>query len=81
MSRSTIKIILSPKMLAMFTLGFASGFPYYVVRDVLKLWLTDGTRLGLQPRTMRVDLNAEMRRRVEDLLGPGNFRVLINPPA
>ncbi|MDX1776207.1 MAG: AmpG family muropeptide MFS transporter [Desulfobulbales bacterium] len=41
MSRSTIKIILSPKMLAMFTLGFASGFPYYVVRDVLKLWLTD----------------------------------------
>ena len=41
MSGSTIKIILSPKMLAMFTLGFASGFPYYVVRDVLKLWLTD----------------------------------------
>ena len=41
MSRSTIKIILSPKMLAMFTLGFASGFPFYIVRDVLKLWLTD----------------------------------------
>jgi len=28
-------------MLAMFTLGFASGFPFYIVRDVLKLWLTD----------------------------------------
>ena len=41
MSKSTIKTILSFKMLAMFTLGFASGFPYYVVRDVLKLWLTD----------------------------------------
>ncbi|MBW2467293.1 MAG: AmpG family muropeptide MFS transporter [Deltaproteobacteria bacterium] len=41
MSRSTIKTILSWKMLAMFTLGFASGFPFYVVRDVLKLWLTD----------------------------------------
>jgi len=41
MSRSTIKTILSLKMLAMFTLGFASGFPFYVVRDVLKLWLTD----------------------------------------
>jgi PAT family beta-lactamase induction signal transducer AmpG len=41
MSRSTLKIILSPKMLAMFTLGFASGFPFYIVRDVLKLWLTD----------------------------------------
>ncbi|MGB6972431.1 MAG: AmpG family muropeptide MFS transporter [Desulfobulbales bacterium] len=25
----------------MFTLGFASGFPFYIVRDVLKLWLTD----------------------------------------
>jgi PAT family beta-lactamase induction signal transducer AmpG len=41
MSKSTIKTILSLKMLAMFTLGFASGFPFYVVRDVLKLWLTD----------------------------------------
>jgi PAT family beta-lactamase induction signal transducer AmpG len=41
MSRSTLKTIFSLKMLAMFTLGFASGFPFYVVRDVLKLWLTD----------------------------------------
>jgi len=41
MSRSTIKTIFSLKMLAMFALGFASGFPFYVVRDVLKLWLTD----------------------------------------
>ena len=41
MSRSTIKTIFSLKMLVMFTLGFASGFPFYVVRDVLKLWLTD----------------------------------------
>jgi PAT family beta-lactamase induction signal transducer AmpG len=41
MSRSTIKIILSPKMLAMFTLGFSSGFPFYVIREVLKAWLTD----------------------------------------
>ena len=47
----------------------------------IKLWLADGTKLGLQPRRMRVDLNAEMRRRVEDLLGPGNFRVLIHTPA
>jgi PAT family beta-lactamase induction signal transducer AmpG len=31
----------SLKMVAMFTLGFASGFPYYVVREVLKAWLTD----------------------------------------
>lgn len=41
MSRNTIKIIFSPKMLAMFTLGFSSGFPFYVIREVLKAWLTD----------------------------------------
>lgn len=41
MPRSTIKIIFSPKMLAMFTLGFSSGFPFYVIREVLKAWLTD----------------------------------------
>ena len=41
MPRSTIKIILSPKMLVMFALGFSSGFPFYVIREVLKAWLTD----------------------------------------
>ena len=41
MSRSTIKTILSVKMLVMFTLGFSSGFPFYVIREVLKAWLTD----------------------------------------
>ncbi|MGW8161032.1 MAG: MFS transporter, partial [Desulfobulbales bacterium] len=41
MSKSTIKIILSPKMLVMFALGFSSGFPFYVIREVLKAWLTD----------------------------------------
>jgi len=48
---NTLKTILSFKMLAMFTLGFASGFPYYVVREVLKAWLTDAnidlTTIGL----------------------------------
>jgi PAT family beta-lactamase induction signal transducer AmpG len=38
---NTLKTICSFKMLAMFTLGFSSGFPYYVVREVLKAWLTD----------------------------------------
>lgn len=41
MSSSTIKIIFSLKMLAMFALGFSSGFPFYVIREVLKAWLTD----------------------------------------
>jgi PAT family beta-lactamase induction signal transducer AmpG len=43
MSKSTIKTILSLKMLAMLALGFASGFPFYVVREVLKAWLTDAS--------------------------------------
>jgi PAT family beta-lactamase induction signal transducer AmpG len=41
MSKDTIKNILSLKMLVMLALGFASGFPFYVVREVLKAWLTD----------------------------------------
>jgi MFS transporter, PAT family, beta-lactamase induction signal transducer AmpG len=41
MSRNTIKILFSPKMLVMFALGFSSGFPFYVIREVLKAWLTD----------------------------------------
>ncbi len=28
-------------MLVMFILGFSSGFPFYVIREVLKAWLTD----------------------------------------
>ena len=28
-------------MLVMFALGFSSGFPFYVIREVLKAWLTD----------------------------------------
>ncbi len=39
--KNTLRTMFSFKMLAMFTLGFASGFPYYVVHEVLKAWLTD----------------------------------------
>lgn len=41
MSRQVLKTILSFKMLVMLFLGFSSGFPFYVVREVLKAWLTD----------------------------------------
>ncbi|MCF6290002.1 MAG: AmpG family muropeptide MFS transporter [Desulfobacterales bacterium] len=41
MSRQVFKTIFSWKMVAMFTLGFSSGFPFYVIREVLKAWLTD----------------------------------------
>jgi len=36
-----IKIMLSWKMLVMFFFGFSSGFPYYIIKDVLKFWMMD----------------------------------------
>ena len=39
------------KMLAMVFFGFSSGFPYYIIKDVLKLWMTESqvdlTTIGL----------------------------------
>ena len=37
----TIRVILSWKMLVMFFFGFSSGFPYYIIKDVLKFWMMD----------------------------------------
>ena len=48
---------------------------------LLLLELEDGTRVHLKSVGMRVELNPEMRRRIDDLLGPGNFRLLTAPPA
>ena len=39
--RSFWKALISWKMLVMLALGFISGFPFYVVKDVLKAWMTD----------------------------------------
>lgn len=39
--KETIKLLLSWKMLAMLAFGFSSGFPFYIVKDVLKAWMTD----------------------------------------
>ncbi len=43
--------IFSWKMAAMFFFGFSSGFPFYVIKDVLKLWMTESqvdlTTIGL----------------------------------
>ena len=33
--------MLSWKMLVMFFFGFSSGFPYYIIKDVLKFWMMD----------------------------------------
>jgi len=45
----------------------------------LALWLADGTRLYLKCDSMKVSIDPEMRRRVEELLGPGNFKLLGGP--
>lgn len=37
----TLKIMLSWKMAVMFFFGFSSGFPFYIIKDALKFWMTD----------------------------------------
>lgn len=47
----------------------------------LVVFLADGTRVGLACERPKVKIDDdEMRRRVDDLLGPGNFRLLANSP-
>ena len=47
----TLGIMFSWKMAVMFFFGFSSGFPFYIIKDVLKLWMTDAgvdiTTIGL----------------------------------
>lgn len=47
----TFSIMFSWKMAVMFFFGFSSGFPFYIIKDVLKLWMTDAgvdiTTIGL----------------------------------
>ena len=46
----------------------------------LVLCLADGNRAYLKCDRLRIDLNAEMRSRVDGLLGPGNVRLISAPP-
>jgi DNA polymerase-3 subunit alpha len=46
----------------------------------IRLWLADGAKVSLDPPRMRIELNPEMRRRVDELLGPGNFRLVVSRP-
>jgi len=46
----------------------------------LLLALSDGSRVVMKCEGMRVDLNAEMRTRIDALLGPGNVRLVAAPP-
>ncbi|HEY2894281.1 MAG TPA: OB-fold nucleic acid binding domain-containing protein, partial [Pirellulales bacterium] len=43
--------------------------------------LEDGSRVHLKSETMAVDLDPEMRSRIDALLGPGNFQLIAAPPA
>jgi len=47
----------------------------------LVLCLSDGSRVDCTCDEFRVAISAEMRSRVDDLLGPGNFRLLTAAPA
>jgi DNA polymerase-3 subunit alpha len=47
----------------------------------LVICMSDGSRAFLKSDGMRVDLNAEMRSRVDALLGPGNVRLIAAPAA
>ena len=46
----------------------------------LRLALADGTGVDLACDNRRVEPNMEMQRRVDELLGPGNFRLITEPP-
>ncbi len=50
-------------------------------RDLLLLFsLNDGSRVQLKSQRVKIDINAELRRRIEDLLGPGHLRSVVSPP-
>ena len=50
-------------------------------RDLqLILSLDDGSRVHLRSQKMQLDINPELKRRVEDLLGPGNYQLITTPP-
>ena len=48
-------------------------------RLTLLLYLADGWRVRLDCDDQGVELGPELRRRVDDLLGPGNFRLVSEP--
>ena len=50
-------------------------------RDLeLVLSLDDGSRVHLRSQSMQLEINAELRRRVDELLGPGYYQLITTPP-
>jgi DNA polymerase-3 subunit alpha len=46
----------------------------------LVLYLDGGTRVYMTAQRPRVEITSELRSRLEDLLGPGNLRLITTPP-
>ena len=46
----------------------------------LALVLETGARLYLKSHRVRIEITKELRDRLDDFLGPGNYQLLINPP-
>ncbi|MCA9187902.1 MAG: hypothetical protein KDA99_19880, partial [Planctomycetales bacterium] len=46
----------------------------------LVLQLADGSRVVMTSGKVRIDVNAEVRQRIDDLLGPGNLKILTATP-
>ncbi len=46
----------------------------------LVLYLDGGLRVYMQAHRVRVEITSELRSRLEDLLGPGNLRLITTPP-
>ena len=44
------------------------------------LTLKDGDNVLLRSDSIQINVNAEMRQRVDQLLGPGNFKLLTSAP-
>jgi len=74
----TIRVMVSWRMLVMFAFGLVSGFPFYVVKDVLKAWMTDAhvdlSTIGLfsavtLPYTLKFVWSPAMDRYVPPFLG------------
>ena len=86
----TVKVIFSWRMLAMFAFGIASGFPFYIVKDVLKAWMTDANvdlaTIGLfsavtMPYTLKFIWSPVMDRFVPPFLGRRRGWILMAPVA
>jgi len=82
----TGRVMFTWRMLVMFAFGFASGFPFYIIKDVLKAWMTDAdvdlTAIGLFsavsiPYTLKFIWSPLMDRYVPPFLGRRRGWILI----